>query len=50
MRLKYLLTFALLPAALDAQSIPRRAMSFEDFASVRAVADPQLSPDGRTIL
>ena len=50
MRLKYLLTFALLPAALGAQSIPRRAMTFEDFASVRAVADPQLSPDGRTIL
>jgi dipeptidyl aminopeptidase/acylaminoacyl peptidase len=47
---KALVTFALVPALLGAQSIPRRAITFEDFASVRAVADPQLSPDGRTIL
>src|SRR5690242_19221074 len=47
---KALVTVALVPAALGAQSIPRRAITFEDFASVRAVADPQLSPDGRTIL
>jgi dipeptidyl aminopeptidase/acylaminoacyl peptidase len=38
------------PALLNAQGIPRRAITFEDFASVRAVADPQLSPDGRTVL
>lgn len=44
------LTFLLAPAMVAAQSIPRRAMSFQDFASVRAVADPQLSPDGRTVL
>lgn len=50
MRTKTLLTFLVLPAALAAQSIPRRAITFEDFASVRAVADPQLSPDGRTML
>jgi dipeptidyl aminopeptidase/acylaminoacyl peptidase len=47
---KSLLTFALVPVALGAQSVPRRAMTFEDFASVRAVADPQLSPDAHTIL
>ena len=27
-----------------------RAITFEDFVAVRAVSDPQLSPDGRTIL
>ena len=25
-------------------------MTFEDFAAVKAVADPQISPDGRTVL
>ena len=50
MRTQTLFALAFLPAALGAQSIPRRAITFEDFASVRAVADPQLSPDGRTIL
>src|SRR6266571_4501182 len=28
----------------------KRVMTFDDFAAVRAVADPQPSPDGRTIL
>ena len=28
----------------------RRPITFADFAAVRAVADPQLSPDGRTVL
>src|SRR6201989_1191722 len=50
MRMKTLLAVALVPAALAAQSIPRRAITFDDFAAVRAVSDPQLSPDGRTIL
>jgi dipeptidyl aminopeptidase/acylaminoacyl peptidase len=50
MRTGTLLTFLALPAALGAQGIPRRAITFEDFAAVRAVADPQLSPDGRTVL
>src|SRR3954463_15546677 len=50
MRNKTLLTLLVLPAALAGQSIPRRAMTFEDFASVRAVSDPQISPDGRTVL
>ena len=44
------LLIAPLSAPLAAQSIPRRAMTFEDFAAVRAVSDPQLSPDGRTVL
>jgi dipeptidyl aminopeptidase/acylaminoacyl peptidase len=50
MKTRILLTFAIVPGALAAQSIPRHAMTFEDFAAVRAVADPQLSPDGRTVL
>ena len=51
MRLNILvLSASLLPAVVAAQSVPRRAMTFEDFASVRAVADPQVSPDGRTVL
>jgi len=33
---------------LSAQA--KRAMTFEDFASVRAVGDPQPSPDGRSVL
>ena len=31
-------------------SATRRAITFDDFASVKAVTDPQLSPDGRQIL
>jgi dipeptidyl aminopeptidase/acylaminoacyl peptidase len=53
MRLKSLLAPSLflgLAAFAGAQSIPKRAMTFADFASVRAVSDPQISPDGRTIL
>src|SRR3954470_20067310 len=51
MRLNTLVLATLVaPATLAAQGIPRRAMTFEDFAAVRAVADPQLSPDGRTVL
>src|SRR5690349_14870152 len=36
------------PATLVAQT--RRPITFEDFAAIKAVADPQLSPDGRTVL
>src|SRR5437868_13406838 len=50
MRNKTLLTLLVLPAAVAAQSIAKRAITYEDFASVRAVADPQLSPDGRSVL
>ena len=33
---------------LDAQQ--KRAITFDDFAAVRAVADPQVAPDGRSVL
>jgi dipeptidyl aminopeptidase/acylaminoacyl peptidase len=36
--------------ALTAGAQSRRPMTFEDLAAVKAVADPQLSPDGRTVL
>jgi dipeptidyl aminopeptidase/acylaminoacyl peptidase len=36
------------PATLVAQS--RRPMTFDDFAAMKAVSDPQISPDGRTML
>src|SRR5687768_18253637 len=29
---------------------PKRALTFNDFAAVRLVSDPQLSPDGRSVL
>ena len=35
-------------APLLAQS--RRAMSYDDFAALKSVSDPQVSPDGRTLL
>jgi dipeptidyl aminopeptidase/acylaminoacyl peptidase len=51
MRLQTVVLVGLLaPATLAAQGIPKRAITFEDFSAVRAVADPQLSPDGRTVL
>src|SRR6478672_10303220 len=28
----------------------RRPMTFDDFAAMKAVSDPQLSPDGKTVL
>src|SRR5262245_33923756 len=28
----------------------RRPITFEDFAAMKAVSDPQLSPDGKTVL
>ena len=37
-----------LAAPLGAQS--RRPMTFDDFAAMKAVSDPQVSPDGRTVL
>jgi dipeptidyl aminopeptidase/acylaminoacyl peptidase len=36
------------PAVLAAQA--RRPITFDDFAAMKAVSDPQLSPDGRTVL
>jgi dipeptidyl aminopeptidase/acylaminoacyl peptidase len=39
------------PAAAQSGAAPaKRAITFADFAAVRAVGDPQLSPDGRTVL
>ncbi|HEX6626415.1 MAG TPA: DPP IV N-terminal domain-containing protein, partial [Gemmatimonadaceae bacterium] len=40
-----------LPAAdLSAQGRQARPMTFEDFAAVRNVGDPQISPDGKWVL
>lgn len=44
-------TIALLVAPIAAVSAQqKRAITFQDFASVRAVGDPQVSPDGRLVL
>ncbi|HEX6558248.1 MAG TPA: hypothetical protein VF021_02280, partial [Longimicrobiales bacterium] len=37
---------ALMPALASAQQINRRALKPEDFARIKNVSDPQLSPDG----
>ena len=37
-------------ASTAAHAQPRRPITFDDFAAVRAVADPQISPDGRSVL
>jgi dipeptidyl aminopeptidase/acylaminoacyl peptidase len=42
------LTAALLAAPLAAQQ--KHPITFDDFAAVRAVGDPQLSPDGKVVL
>src|SRR3954470_4193572 len=39
---------AALALPLGAQE--RRPITFDDFAAVRAVSDPQISPDGRSVL
>jgi dipeptidyl aminopeptidase/acylaminoacyl peptidase len=49
MRTRSLVVLAVFaPATLAAQS--RRPMTFDDFAAIKAVSDPQISPDGRTML
>jgi dipeptidyl aminopeptidase/acylaminoacyl peptidase len=49
MRLHVLLAAALsLASAANAQQ--KRALTFDDFSAVRAVSDPQPSPDGKTVL
>src|SRR5690349_23233211 len=48
MRLSVLVLLTSLAASLGAQE--RRPITFEDFAAVRAVSDPQISPDGRSVL
>src|SRR5919106_294074 len=44
-----LTSLALVAAAAQAQQ-GKRALTFDDFAAVRGVSDPQLSPDGRSVL
>jgi dipeptidyl aminopeptidase/acylaminoacyl peptidase len=46
-RITLLLVLSLSTSALAQQ---RRVMSFDDFSAVRAVSDPQLSPDGARVL
>ena len=51
MRTRLLLAAAgLLAVNLPAQGRVQRPMTFEDFAAVRNVSDPQVSPDGRSVL
>src|SRR5712671_7558873 len=40
----------LLAVDVSAQGRVQRPMTFEDFAAVRNVGDPQVSPDGRWVL
>ena len=40
----------LLGTATIAGAQQKHALTYDDFASVRAVADPQISPDGRSVL
>jgi len=46
----YVLLAGGLLAATTAGAQSRRTLTFEDFAAVRGVSDPQISPDGKTIL
>jgi len=51
MRTRLLLAAAgLLAVNLPAQGRVQRPMTFEDLAAVRNVSDPQVSPDGRSVL
>jgi dipeptidyl aminopeptidase/acylaminoacyl peptidase len=44
-----LTSLALIAAVAQAQQ-GKRALTFDDFAAVRGVSDPQISPDGRSLL
>jgi Tol biopolymer transport system component len=44
------LTYLVLVAAAAQAQQGKRALTFDDFAAVRGVSDPQLSPDGRSLL
>src|ERR1700694_1095421 len=51
MRIRLLFAAAGLTAVnLSAQGRVQRPMTFEDFAAVKNVGDPQVSPDGRSVL
>src|SRR3954463_9375116 len=45
-----LATAGLFAVEASAQGRVQRPMTFEDFAAVRNVGDPQVSPDGQSIL
>jgi dipeptidyl aminopeptidase/acylaminoacyl peptidase len=45
-----ILTSCLLLAESSHAQQARRALTFDDFAAVRLVSDPQISPDGRSLL
>ena len=44
------LTYLALLAGVAQAQQGKRALTFDDFAAVRGVSDPQLSPDGQTLL
>ena len=50
MRMGLLLAAALLAVDLPAQAQTQRPMTFADFAAVKNIGDPQVSPDGRFVL
>jgi len=50
MRISYLPAAMLVMLVSSATAQQKRAMTFEDFAAVRAVSDPQPSPDGKQVL
>src|SRR5215218_8947279 len=50
MRKQILLTASLILATASAAVAQKRAITFEDFAAVRNVTDPQVSPDGSRVL
>src|ERR1700716_3254438 len=51
MRIRLLVAAAgLIAVNLPAQGRIQRPMTFEDFAAVKNVGDPQISPDGRWVL
>jgi dipeptidyl aminopeptidase/acylaminoacyl peptidase len=46
----YILTSLVALASSSLAQQTKRALTFEDFAAVRLVSDPQISPDGRSLL
>jgi dipeptidyl aminopeptidase/acylaminoacyl peptidase len=52
MRTSLVLTAGLLAASAAGAQVPvhPRAITFEDFAGMRGVSDPQISPDGKSVL
>jgi dipeptidyl aminopeptidase/acylaminoacyl peptidase len=49
--MKTLLSLTLAAAAIGSDAYAQqRSITYEDFAAVRAVSDPQISPDGRSVL